>query len=71
MLLVNYLIDYSPRYKLGAKTGKGQFSWSDGATYDGEFNENEIHGEGAYVWADGRKYVGLLAQGLSRNGGTK
>eukprot|EP00971_Amphidinium_carterae_P265839 5273482-Amphidinium_carterae.1 len=32
----------------GCKHGKGQFKWTDGSTYTGEFRENDIHGAGTY-----------------------
>ena len=30
--------------KMVKKEGKGKFIWSDGATYEGEFSDNNIHG---------------------------
>jgi hypothetical protein len=36
----------------------GKFFWSDGSFYDGQFENNNIHGNGVYEWADGRKYQG-------------
>ena len=43
---------------LGKKEGSGKYTWADGTTYDGEWNDNKINGHGIYLWADGRKYYG-------------
>jgi hypothetical protein len=40
------------------KHGEGLFQWSDGSSYKGQFNNNNIEGFGAYQWADKRKYNG-------------
>jgi hypothetical protein len=32
----------------------GKFTWADGSTYYGTFEENNIQGDGRYNWADGR-----------------
>lgn len=42
----------------GVKEGKGMFKWADGATYTGEFKNNDMHGQGVYIWDDARKYEG-------------
>ena len=50
----------------GKKDGKGKFKWSDGATYEGDFKDNNIEGIffnniigfGEYIWADNRRYKG-------------
>ena len=31
-------------YVNGKKDGKGKFKWSDGATYEGDFRDNNIEG---------------------------
>jgi len=32
------------------KKGQGNFKWANGASYDGELANNEIHGEGYHEW---------------------
>lgn len=36
----------------------GKFVWGDGAKYEGEVHEGDLHGRGIYVWTDNRKYDG-------------
>ena len=38
--------------------GKGIFTYSNGAIYDGDFNEDKKVGKGVYIYADGSKYTG-------------
>jgi hypothetical protein len=40
------------------KTGQGQFTWKDGASFKGDLSKNKIHGTGCYTWPDGRVYNG-------------
>merc|ERR1712206_49840 len=40
------------------KNGLGKFFWAEGSVYEGEFQDNYIHGEGEYKWNDGRTYKG-------------
>ena len=35
---------YIGSYVNGKKDGKGKFKWSDGATYEGDFRDNNIEG---------------------------
>ena len=48
---------YEGQYVEGKKVGKGKFTWPDGSTYEGDFND-AIEGFGTYIWADKRQYVG-------------
>lgn len=38
--------------------GYGIIKFADGATYEGEFRNNMLHGKGKYVWKDGKMYDG-------------
>ncbi len=38
--------------------GNGEFTWSDGRRYTGEYFEDRKHGHGEFEWPDGRKYKG-------------
>ncbi|CAJ1448075.1 unnamed protein product, partial [Effrenium voratum] len=38
------------------------FTWANGSSYIGAFEQNDIHGIGAYKWADGRSYAGQWQQ---------
>ena len=49
---------YEGDYKLGKKSGKGIFKWSDGSTYEGDFKDNNINGVGTNTWGDKRQYSG-------------
>ena len=39
------------------QTGKGQMNFNQGATYEGEWLNNRMHGEGTYTWPDNRRCV--------------
>ena len=41
----------------------GNFSWTDGSTYVGEFRDGRPHGFGTYTWPDGDKYTGFWVAG--------
>lgn len=32
--------------------------WADGATYEGDWVDNKMHGHGVFTWVDGRRYEG-------------
>ena len=36
----------------------GIYSWSDGRKFDGEWENNKMHGQGLFTWSDGRRYTG-------------
>ena len=36
--------------------GKGVYTWADGRSYEGDWEENNMHGKGLYAWDDGRSY---------------
>ncbi|CEL94599.1 unnamed protein product [Vitrella brassicaformis CCMP3155] len=57
---------------LGTKTfsGKGKYTWGDGATYEGGYVDNCIDGEGVYRWPDGSLYQGQFVQGIRDGTGT-
>jgi len=38
--------------------GKGEFIWSDGRKYVGDYNNDKKHGLGLFIWPDGKKYDG-------------
>jgi hypothetical protein len=42
------------------KEGHGQYKWSDGSMYTGEWKDSRITGLGSYIWADGREYYGYF-----------
>lgn len=33
--------------------GKGEYQWSDGSVYKGDFQENKMHGHGIFKWPNG------------------
>ena len=36
----------------------GDYTWSNGDNYLGEYNHGKQHGHAIFTWADGRKYDG-------------
>lgn len=53
----------------GLLHGKGQFNWTDGTVYRGEFKNNEITGVGRYQWPDQSTYDGQVKNGLRHGQG--
>ena len=43
--------------------GYGKYVWTDGKTYEGQFNSDKKHGYGIYTWPDGRLYKGYWRNG--------
>ena len=43
---------------MGAKHGNGQFRFTNGDVYDGEFKNNKYHGKGKFTFANGEIYKG-------------
>ena len=48
--------------------GQGKYSYSDGASYEGEWKNGKRHGKGILTLSDGRKYFGKW--NLGRNNDT-
>ena len=38
--------------------GYGEFTWSDGKKYKGEYLDDKKHGDGVFTWPDGKNYTG-------------
>ena len=36
----------------------GLYSWPDGRRYEGDWQNNKMHGKGKYFWPDGRSHEG-------------
>ena len=36
----------------------GEYKWTDGKNYKGQWKNNMMDGIGEYVWPDGRRYIG-------------
>jgi hypothetical protein len=43
--------------------GKGNFTWSDGRKYDGNYVDDKKDGYGVFTWPDGRRYEGNWSNG--------
>lgn len=48
---------------------RGYFTYDDGSTYDGEFENGKVHGKGTYTWGDGTTYEGTFESGLPHGEG--
>ena len=51
--------------------GKGTWTNSDGAKYEGDFQDDKKHGKGTYTWPDGSKYEGYWKDGFRHGKGTE
>lgn len=45
------------------KHGKGEFTWPNGNTYVGDWEDDQMHGEGVLTRSDGRRYEGSFVAG--------
>jgi len=45
--------------------GYGKIFFKSGATYEGDYKDDERTGRGVYRWADGRVYEGGFLEGKS------
>ncbi len=43
--------------------GEGEFTWTDGRRYLGEYLDDKKHGYGIFEWPDGKKYKGYWENG--------
>ena len=43
----------------------GRLQFASGNVYEGEFQNNKMHGQGTYQWVDGSSYKGLLGKNYS------
>ena len=43
--------------------GQGTYTWSDGSTYEGEWNEGKMNGQGKFTWYDSSTYEGEWKDG--------
>lgn len=48
----------------------GTYTWPNGSTYVGEFENNEMHGQGSLKWSSGEKYEGEFENGAMHGQGT-
>ncbi len=63
-ILENYLKRYN-NYQAGEQIQKniknGEFNWSNGDKYCGDWIGNQMHGEGIYYWENGLIYEGFFS----------
>lgn len=43
---------------MDAKQGKGVFSWANGCSFEGNFENDKMHGSGVMEWSNGDRYEG-------------
>ena len=48
---------------------RGEYTWSNGDTYDGEWKNNQPNGEGILILTNGTKYKGGFVNGLEEGKG--
>jgi hypothetical protein len=46
------------QFHFGVQVGKGNFTWSNGDVYIGDFKENIRNGYGMIIYKNGEKYEG-------------
>jgi hypothetical protein len=52
---------YEGQWSNNKRNGKNGFaSYSDGASYKGDFKNDSQEGQGTYRWAQGHEYTGLF-----------
>lgn len=44
---------YIGEYAIGARNGKGVYTWASGDKYDGIWKNDKMHGDGKYTYEDG------------------
>ena len=42
-------------------SGRGYYTFKDGKTYKGQFEQDKKHGQGVFTMTDGRKYEGAYS----------
>lgn len=50
-----------PAQSHGARHGKGKYTWSNGASYDGSYDAGRRHGSGTMSFPDKSSYTGEFA----------
>ena len=48
---------------------RGYFTYDDGSTYEGEFQDDKVDGLGTYSWSDGTMYEGVFESALPHGEG--
>ena len=43
--------------------GYGHYTWGDGRSYEGEYQDDMKHGKGKYTWPNGKSYDGYWQEG--------
>ncbi len=51
------------------KNGYGEYKWSDGDRYEGEWKEGKFHGKGKYFYSNGATFSGTYLQGKKHGEG--
>jgi len=46
------------------KNGYGEFRWSSGNVYKGNYKDDQRNGFGEMIWADGTRYIGEWKKGI-------
>jgi hypothetical protein len=46
------------------ETGEGEYTWSDGRYYKGEWFGSKMNGKGIFTWPEGKKYIGISIKSI-------
>ena len=57
-------------YDFDMRNGEGNFRWSNGDKYAGEFKDDVRDGQGTYWYSDGSKYTGKYKDDMRNGQGT-
>jgi len=64
------ILVYDGTFRGDKKCGKGSAVYSDGCTYEGEWDNDLFHGQGEIRWPEGDKYKGKFENGKKSGYGT-
>jgi hypothetical protein len=54
---------YVGNWDKGQPSGKGVYTWENGARYEGEFKNGKVDGTGLYISSKGKRYEGGFTAG--------
>lgn len=58
-----FICSYLGGWKNDLKEGKGEYRWSNGNRFNGDYYKDKPHGSGVYRTTKGDSYIGEFANG--------